>query len=256
MRCNGNSYGLNILLALGSVLFLLGCNDAAPRVFGTVERDRLTLTAPVGELISQIYVAEGAKVLAGAPLLELDATSAKARLALRQAELEQAQAKFAEAKTGARAEDIAKAKAVLAGANASVNEAERAFARSRQLFAAKVLSQADVDEARATRDTQLAKQAEAEQSLRLLENGTRSEQLEQARGAVAAASAGVAIEQKALADLTLVAAREAIVDTLPWRVGDRVAAGTQLIGLLALEHPYVRVYLPATWLDRVKAGDS
>ena len=61
-------------------------------------------------------------------------------------------------------------------------------------------------------------------------------------------------EQKALADLTLVAAQDAIVDTLPWRVGDRVAAGTQLIGLLATEKPYVRVYLPATWLDRVKVG--
>jgi len=46
------------------------------------------------------------------------------------------------------------------------------------------------------------------------------------------------------------------VDTLPWRVGDRVAAGSQLIGLLAIEHPYVRVYLPATWLDRVKAGSQ
>lgn len=68
--------------------------------------------------------------------------------------------------------------------------------------------------------------------------------------------AGVAQEQKALKDLSLVAARSAVVDTLPWRVGDRVAAGSQLIGLLAIEHPYVRVYLPATWLDRVKAGSQ
>ncbi|MGL4936491.1 HlyD family secretion protein [Shewanella sp.] len=256
MRFNGVTQGVKIRLALSGVLLLLGCSDAAPRVFGTVERDRLTLTAPVSELISQIHVVEGSRVRAGEPLIELDATSAKARLALKQAELEQAKAKLAEAKTGARVEEIARAKAVLAGTHASVKEAQRAFERSLQLFAANVVSQADVDAARAARDTYVAKEAEAAQSLHILENGTRSEQLAQAQATVAAAIASVTLEQKALADLTLVAARAAIVDTLPWHVGDRVAAGTQLIGLLALEQPYVRVYLPATWLDSVKAGDS
>lgn len=243
-------------VVLGCLLQLAACSQESPSVLGTVERDRLTLTAPVGELITQVNVVEGQQVKAGEVLLTLDSTSANARLALRQAELEQAKAKLSEAVTGARLEDIERAKAVLDGANASVKEAQRAFERTNRLYATKVLSQADLDTARAARDTSLAKQAEAEQSLRLLENGTRSEQLEQAKAAVAAASASVAIEQKALADLSLVAARDAVIDTLPWRVGDRIAAGTQLIGLLASEHPYVRVYLPATWLDRVKAGDK
>ena len=259
MKC-GREMSLNkkmIGLLFGCLLLqLMGCSDDPLRVFGTIERDRLTLTAPVGELITQVNVVEGQQVKAGELLLMLDTTSASARLAQRQAELEQAKAKLTEAVTGARLEDIEKAKAALDGANASVQEALLNFERTNRLFATKVLSQADLDTARAARDTSLAKQAEAQQSLRLLENGTRSEQLEQAKAAVAAASASVALEQKALADLRLVAAQDAIVDTLPWRVGDRVAAGTQLIGLLASATPYVRVYLPATWLDRVKAGDS
>jgi len=238
------------------LLQLMGCGDDSLRVFGTIERDRLTLTAPVGELITQVNVVEGQQVKEGEVLLRLDATSANARLAQRQAELEQAKAKLAEALTGARLEDIEKAKAALDGANASVKEALQSFERTKRLFVTKVLSQADLDTARAARDTSLAKQAEAQQSLRLLENGTRSEQLEQAKAAVAAASASVALEQKALTDLSLVAARDGIVDTLPWRVGDRIAAGTQLIGLLASANPYARGYLPATWLDRVKTGDS
>ncbi|GIU10638.1 ABC drugE1 family efflux system MFP [Shewanella morhuae] len=245
-----------ITVSLGCLMLLVGCTESAPRVFGTVERDRLTLTAPVGELITQVNVVEGQQVKAGEVLLLLDTTSANARLALRQAELEQANAKLAEAITGARLEDIKKAKAVLDGANASVKEALRAFERTQRLFATHVLSQADLDTARAARDTSLAKQTEAEQSLRLLEHGTRSEQLDQAKAAVAAANASIDLEQKALADLTLVAARDAVVDTLPWRVGDRIAPGTQLIGLLASANPYVRVYLPATQLDKVKAGTN
>ncbi|MDN5501136.1 MAG: HlyD family efflux transporter periplasmic adaptor subunit [Shewanella sp.] len=244
------------LLGAALLLQLTACGDESSRVLGTVERDRLTLTAPVGELIKRINVVEGQQVQAGEVLLELDSTAAQARLSQRHAELKQAKAKLAEAVTGARSEDIDKARAALDGANASVKEAQQSFERTQRLFKTKVLSQADLDAARAARDTSLAKQAEAEQSLRLLQNGTRSEQLEQARAAVEAAMAGVAQEQKALKDLSLVAAKPAVVDTLPWRVGDRVAAGSQLIGLLAIEHPYVRVYLPATWLDRVKAGSQ
>lgn len=250
---NGANIAVVIMFA-AALLLLAGCGDESPRVLGTVERDRLTLTAPVGELIYKINVVEGQQVKAGEVLLELDSTAVNARLAQRQAELKQAQAKFDEAVTGARLEDIDKARAVLNGANASVKEAKQSFERTQRLFKTKVLSQADLDAARAAKDTSLAKQAEAEQSLRLLQNGTRSEQVEQARAAVDVAIAAVALEQKALSDLSLVAAQASTVDTLPWRVGDRVVAGSQLIGLLASERPFVRVYLPATWLDRVKAG--
>ena len=115
-------------------------------------------------------------------------------------------------------------------------------------------TQADLDAARAARDTAIAKQAQAQQQLNILTNGTRSERLEQGRAVVAAAAARLALAQKVMTDLSLVVAQDAVVDTLPWQVGDRVVAGTQLISLLAIEQPYVRVYLPATWLSRVKVG--
>ncbi|NMH66978.1 HlyD family secretion protein [Shewanella salipaludis] len=233
---------------------LAGCSQEAPRVFGTVERDRLTLTAPVGELLASVNVVEGQRVSAGETLLSLDATAANARVAQRVAELAEAKARLAELATGARIEAIARAKAALAGARASVTEAKQGFERTERLFNTKVLTEADLDAARAARDTAIARQAEAQQSLNELENGTRSEQLEQASAAVAAAEARLALERKALADLTLVAASDAVVDILPWQVGDRIAAGTQLVSLLATDRPYVRVYLPATWLERVKPG--
>ncbi|MCE9686337.1 HlyD family efflux transporter periplasmic adaptor subunit [Shewanella sp. AS16] len=235
---------------------LAGCSQEAPRVFGTVERDRLTLTAPVGELLASVNVVEGQRVGAGEALLSLDATAANARVAQRVAELAEAKARLAELATGARIEAIARAKAALAGARASVTEAKQGFERTERLFNTKVLTAADLDAARAARDTAIARQTEAQQSLNELENGTRSEQLEQASAAVAAAEARLAQERKALADLTLVAASDAVVDILPWQVGDRIAAGTQLVSLLATDRPYVRVYLPATWLERVKPGSK
>lgn len=145
------------LLGAALLLQLTACGDESPRVLGTVERDRLTLTAPVGELINQINVVEGQQVQAGEVLLELDSTAAKARLGQRQAELKQAQAKLEEAVTGARSEDIDKARAALDGANASVKEVQQNFERTQRLFKTKVLSQADLDAALAARDTKIGR---------------------------------------------------------------------------------------------------
>lgn len=244
------------LLLLPLFMLLTGCIEDAPRVFGTVDRDRLTLTAPVAELVASVNVREGQLVKAGDVLLTLDTTAATARIAQYEAELAEKNAFLAELVKGPRVEDIARAQAVLAGASAMLTEAEHRFERTQRLYNTKVLTQADSDAARAARDSAIAKQDEAQQSLKVLENGTRREQIDQARAAVDVAQAKLAVEHKLLSDLTMTVAQDAVVDILPWHAGDRVAAGTQLVSLLAIANPYVRVYLPATWLDRVKPGSK
>ncbi|SIS79133.1 HlyD family secretion protein [Neptunomonas antarctica] len=245
-------------LVMLSILLLVslttGCSEDAPRVFGTVDRDRLTLTSPVAERVATVNVSEGEIVKAGDVLLTLDSTAENARVAQYKAELAEENAKLAELVKGARIEDIGRAQAVVAGAQATLKEAEQRFERTQRLYKTKVLTQADLDAAIVARDTAIAKQTEAQQSLKALQNGTRSEQLDQARAAVDIVRAKLAGEYKALSDLNMSVAQDAVVDILPWHVGDRVAAGTQLVSLLAINNPYVRVYLPATWLDRVKPG--
>ena len=241
---------LNIIL----LSVVMGCSDPQPRAFGQVERDRMTLTAPANEVIKQVWVEEGQQVSAGDALLRLDDTIAQAQLAQKQAELAQMQAKLAELVAGARGEEIARAKASVAEAKANVTEAQQDYVRTQRLYKTRVLTKADLDQAKAHLDTATAKQAQAQQSLIELQNGTRSEQIDQARAMVNSAQAGVTIGQKNVADLTLIATQSAIVDVMPWRVGDRVAMGSQLVGLLATERPYVRAYIPATWLERVSVG--
>lgn len=237
-------------------LCLFGCQESEPRVFGQVERDRLTLTAPVGEQVAEIWVSEGQQVEAGAPLLRLNDTIAQARVQQKQADLAQAKAKLDELLAGARSEEIERAEAVIAEAKANVTQAQQDFTRTQRLYKTRVLTKADLDQAQAALATAKAKLEQAQQSWQQLHNGTRSEQVAQGRALVAAAQANLAVEQQHLADLTLVAQQAAIVDVMPWRVGDRVMAGTQLVGLLATQRPYVRAYIPATWLDRVSLGSS
>ncbi len=50
------------------------------------------------------------------------------------------------------------------------------------------------------------------------------------------------------------APREAIVDALPWRVGERPARGATVAVLLATGAPYARVHVPAAMRLEVKVG--
>ena len=64
---------MNRLLRLAMpCLLLAGCGDDALRAPGTLERDRITLPAPVAERIAGISVREGEPVAAGEELMVLE----------------------------------------------------------------------------------------------------------------------------------------------------------------------------------------
>jgi HlyD family secretion protein len=68
------------------------------------------------------------------------------------------------------------------------------------------------------------------------------------------AEADVEDARKHLLDLDLHAPRKAVVDQLPYEVGERVPAGAVLAILLRIERPWVRVWLPEPYLAQVRPG--
>ncbi|QTE96531.1 HlyD family secretion protein [Shewanella algae] len=245
------------LILTATLLLLQACGDnGESRAMGTLERDRIQLSAPVAEQIADIHVAEGDKVEAGQLLLQLDSRSAAARVAQRRAELAEAGARLDELQQGARVEERRAARAAIEAATAAATEARLRYQRTRELFTAKVVGQAELDAAIAERDHTKALVEQANEQWLQLENGTRSEQLAQAEARVAAAAAALKAEEKALDDLSLRAPLASEVDILPWKRGDRVAQGTQLVALLALDKPYARVYLPQTAISKLSRGDK
>ncbi|MFV0508266.1 MAG: HlyD family secretion protein [Shewanella algae] len=245
------------LILTATLLLLQACGDnGESRAMGTLERDRIQLSAPVAEQIADIHVAEGDKVEAGQLLLHLDSRSAAARVAQRRAELAEAGARLDELQQGARVEERRAARAAIEAATAAATEARLRYQRTRELFAAKVVGQAELDAAIAERDHTKALVEQANEQWLQLENGTRSEQLAQAEARVAAAAAALKAEEQAVDDLSLRAPLASEVDILPWKRGDRVAQGTQLVALLALDKPYARVYLPQTAISKLSRGDK
>jgi HlyD family secretion protein len=77
---------------------------------------------------------------------------------------------------------------------------------------------------------------------------------EEATAGLRQAAAGVDAAQKHVRDLDLRAPAAAVVDQLPYEVGERVPAGAVLAVLLRRERPWVRVWLPEPYLAQVRPG--
>lgn len=245
------------LFTLIAVTAIAGCGDGGPvEALGTLERDRIVLKATADEIIVAQPVAEGTLVAAGTLLVQLDDRRQRALVARARAEVAQADARLEELRNGARKEDIAAASARVVGAQAAVVEAEASYARAKQLLAQKLAAQATLDSALASRDEAEAMLESAREELLRLTNGTRPEQLAQGAAALQAAQAQLALEEYRLSELSVVATRDAHLDSLPWNVGERVATGTTLAIMLADDRPYARVYVPEPFRASLKVGDA
>jgi len=238
-------------------LLLAGCAaERGDEALGTLERDRIILKATANEIIVSQPIPEGTMVAAGSLLVQLDERRQQAVLARARAEVAQAEARQEELRNGARAEDIAASAARVSGAQAALVEAESSYERAVQLVKQKLAAQAALDRALAGRDEAEANLESSREELLRLTNGTRPEQLDQAAAVLLAAQAQLALEDHNLSELSIVATRDAYLDSLPWNTGERVTLGATLAVLLAGDKPYARVYVPEPWRARLKIGDK
>ncbi|MBN9669533.1 HlyD family secretion protein [Roseibium aggregatum] len=237
-------------------LMLASCFDETGGVaLGSLERDRVALSATAAEVLIDLPVPQGTFVEKGTVLARLDPAEQQAVVNQARAEVQKAQANLLKLENGAREEEIATARANVAGAKAELAEAEATFTRYSDLTGRGTTSQAQLDSARAARDAKDASLKSAEQQLKELVTGTRPEDLEIAKAELAAAKASLESQEKILSDLTITASRDGVLDNLPWNLGERVSVGSPVAIMLAGDAPYARVYVPEPYRVRVKEGD-
>ncbi|MNZ59529.1 putative efflux pump membrane fusion protein [compost metagenome] len=166
----------------------------------------------------------------------------------------QAQARFDEMSNGARSEEIDAARATLARARAAQTDAERNFPRIEQMYKRGMVAIAELDRVRATRDQARNESRNADARLRELTNGTRPEQIEQARAALEAAQGNLAHLEVTRQHLSVRAPRDGVVDSLPFKPGDQPPEGAEVVSLLVGDVPYARLFIPASIRAQVEVG--
>lgn len=236
-------------------LVLAACKPTVEQqVMGTVERDRLELVAEAHEPIAEMLVREGDPVQVGQVLLRQTAGAMQPRLEQAQAQLNRAQQQLRELQHGPRAQEIGEAQAQLDAASSNLNTAELEFRRAQQLLQSKLQSQAALDQARTVRDAAVAQRKQAQLRLQLLREGTRTEQLEQAKAAVTAAQAALAELQVSAARYAITAPRTGTIEALPYKLGERPPVGQPVVIMLSDDRTFARVYVPETQRAFYRAG--
>ncbi|MDF4701982.1 hypothetical protein P3528_25060, partial [Vibrio parahaemolyticus] len=175
----------------------------------------------------------------------LDTKNQEAVLAHAVAEQAKADAYLLKLTNGERPEDIAAAQARVARAEAQLVEAQKNYQRKAELVRKKLISQSEKDTALAARDSARAELDSSQEEFSKLTAGSRPEDIEQAKAALMAAKADVALQEQKLAELTITATRDGLLDNLPFNLGERVPVNGVVAVIQASRVPYARVYVPA-----------
>lgn len=245
-------WGPVVIVALA---FSAGCAREQPmEIHGTVERDRLELIAESNERIVEVAVHEGDRVPVGAVLVRQEAGTAQPRIEQLRAALVEAQRRLADLEQGPRPREIEEARAALGGAEGGLRTAQSEFNRVQALVQRQLLSESNLDQARATLDDARGSRDAARARYELLRQGTRIEQIAGARAGVERATAALAEIETVAARYTVTAPRAGIVEALPYKLGERPAAGKPVAILLADGVPYARVYVPEPLRTAFVAG--
>ncbi|MBL0162811.1 MAG: HlyD family efflux transporter periplasmic adaptor subunit [Xanthomonadales bacterium] len=246
------------LIVLGATLAtaLGGCKSSDQSLLlGTLERERVAVTAQASERITRIDVAEGDEVHAGDPILSLDPRRSDARIEQGRAEVRHAQSALAELRNGSRIETIDVARADLAGELSSTANAQRERDRLAEIRKRGLIAQADLDRAENTLRNTAAQRDAARARLAEQLAGTRIEDIEQAEAMLSSAQAALDQLELDRARYDVVAPRDGRIDALPFKLGDQPASGAVLVSLLA-GPIYARVYVPASQRPHIRQGSA
>jgi HlyD family secretion protein len=298
-----------VIAAVMTILFVRqwsGDDRNVINVSGNIELKDAQIGFKIAGIVAERLVSEGVFIETGRVVARLDSSDLVQEVALRKAELQAAQAFLAELETGFRTEEIAQAEAnmekaqsrldeLLAGsrpqeiaaAEASVRNARAnssylkiEFDRRTKLLSANTIAQGEFDRAKSEYERALANLHEAQENLKLIQEGPRKEQIDQTRAALSEARQHYALMKKGPREETIEQARARVEQTgaalalakirlgyatitAPFsglvlsenvESGEFVAPGTPVITLGDIKNVWLRAYINQTDLGRVKHG--
>ena len=157
---------------------------------------------------------------------------------------------------GARPAELAKASDEVTAAEADADRARGELARMEPLAQKDIVSQSQLDAARATARATASRRDAAKRALQLLREGTRPDRIAAATQDVKSAEAAAEIIRATARDLVLIAPIDGIVTSRHVEPGEVLAAGQSAITIGQPTRPWARIYVSQFALLKLKVGDS
>jgi HlyD family secretion protein len=252
------------------------------QLIARLDRDQLSAqrdreAAGLQAAVSQLAQAETA--------LAWQTESQAADLEQRKADLASYEARLLELKNGARPQEIEEAKAAVESAQSEFDRAKKDWERAQVLYKNDDISTAQYDQYRNRYESAdaMLKQVKERQDLVLagprveqidaafaqvqraraalkmseanaLEIRRREQELPMRRAEIERAKANLALIDSQLADTVAVSPVDGVVLVKAADVGEVLAAGTTVVTIGDIDHPWLRAYINETDLGRVKIG--
>ena len=228
---------LSIAIA-GTLIYLRQSRKPRELVLsGTLEARTVNVGSLVGGRIARVAVDEGSHVVAGQVIATIETDTIDRQIAEQQAAIEMSKANLQKALAGPRPQEIAKAQAIAA------ND-ERDRRRFESLFHAGVASRDQYEDA-------ATKAKGSAEDLRVLQLGTRKEDIEAARAEVEQQQRRLGTFMKQRSETEVKSSVTGVVQSFGLRPGDLVAPDQSVAEILEANQLWVRVFVPETLLGLV-----
>ena len=223
-------------------------------LYGNVDIRQVDLGFRVAGRIAEMKFEEGDVVKAGEPMARLDERSYNDDVNAAEAQMSQQAATLAKLVRGPRPAEIEQARASLAERKANLERAQQAFDRNRALQASGAVAQANLDDARTALEAAQAAMNSTGQALKLLEQGSRVEDIEAARASLEMSKARLGASQTSLSDTRLLAPSDGVVLSRVREPG-AIVSPSDVVYTLSLTKPvWVRAYVDEAHLGNVVPG--
>ena len=240
-----------------AVLLAASCgreSSTAIEASGTLEATEAELGFQVPGRIDSILVHEGDRITAGQRIAVLDLRELVARRDAAIAMAAAQRARLAELERGFRPEEVAQAEVSLQSAEHRLSDADRDLTRTRNLFEGGAVSRQALDNQQSVYNVARAERDRLQQQVKLLQSGSRPEQIAAQRALLAQSDAALAQTEATLSQAVVIAPFGGAVTRRQREPGEVISAGLPVISLANLDDRWVRIYVREDQVGRVKLG--
>ena len=243
--------------ALALALGASGCGPQGERpIQGYVEGEYVRVAAPFAGALTQLSVKRGDQVSAGAPLFALERENEAAARRQAEQQLQGAQARLENLRTGKRAPEVETVQEQLRQAMATRELAAANLDRQQKLYASGFVSGAVIDDARMQVKRSEAAVAELKAMVASARLPARMDEIRAAEADARAARELLAQAEWRLGQRAVASPVTGRVNDTYYVTGDWVPAGTPVASLLPPANVKIRFFVPEPALGRTRPGQA
>jgi HlyD family secretion protein len=254
---------LFLIVALAGGLFYYfffvkekGDGDPSLKVSGNIEATEIDLGFKISGRIVRIHVQEGDWVEKGKVIARLDDEDLRQRLELARATLKASRVRLEKLLAGSRPEEVKEAEASLHQAQFDYENKKTQYERMKTLFDGQVVARESLENAETRFKIAKAALEGATETFKKIKEGPRKEDIEDGRAQVEQARASLKLAETQLSYAVLQSPISGIVLVKSAEIGEVVNPGTSILTLADIANVWLRAYIPATELTRVRWGQE